>query len=153
MIDSTGHSRATDSLGELVIRIERRLMAPCCYTQTINLHMSEIAQRMRQEVERMVNQGRTEIEIISHYKGLYGEQILAVPDGSLGEVAFGTPITIASLATSSLVLFLHRLHRRKIAVANVSSHSPVSTSKAVQNTSPLEDKQELLKRIRGDTCW
>jgi cytochrome c-type biogenesis protein CcmH/NrfF len=48
--------------------IEERLLAPCCYTQSIAEHGSEIARQMRNEVTRMVAEGGTENEIVRHYK-------------------------------------------------------------------------------------
>ena len=54
-------------------------MAPCCYTQTIDVHMSEIAETMRREMTEMVRQGQTGADISSHYKAINGERILAVP--------------------------------------------------------------------------
>jgi len=44
-------------------KVEERLLAPCCYTQSIAVHGSEVADQMRAEVTEMVVQGRTENEI------------------------------------------------------------------------------------------
>ena len=45
-------------------RLEDRLMAPCCYPQTIREHQSEVAKQMREEVTEMVSEGKSEKEII-----------------------------------------------------------------------------------------
>jgi cytochrome c-type biogenesis protein CcmH/NrfF len=81
---------------ETIRNIEARLMAPCCYTQTIDVHESDIAQQMRSEVTEMVMEGKSEPEIITYYKTEYGESILAVPDGRTGTVAFAIPIIVSN---------------------------------------------------------
>ena len=40
-----------------VKRLEESLLAPCCYSQTIDKHMSAEAFQMRQEVTEMVGEG------------------------------------------------------------------------------------------------
>ena len=85
--------------------VEERPLAPCCYTQSIAEHGSEVAWEMRTEVTEMVGKGRTEGEIIEHYEGVYGERILIVPDGVTGNILFALPVAAAVLA--SLVLFLY----------------------------------------------
>src|ERR1700743_1304827 len=39
--------------------IEGRLMAPCCWTQTIDIHDSEIALSMRHEIRRRLRNGES----------------------------------------------------------------------------------------------
>jgi len=94
-----------------VQRIEERLLAPCCYTQSIAEHGSEIARQMRTEVVQMVAEGQTEEEVISHYKTLYGDRILIVPDGITGKILFGLPVVIAVLAAVVLAVFLRKMLR------------------------------------------
>jgi cytochrome c-type biogenesis protein CcmH len=84
-------------------KIEGRLMAPCCYTQTILEHESQVAEQMREEVTAMVVSGKSEQEIVTYYKTKYGETILVVPDGAAGSLTYGMPV--AALAISSGVLF------------------------------------------------
>jgi len=84
-------------------KVEKRLMAPCCYTQSIAEHGSDIAVQMRGEVAEMVAEGKSESEIVEHYRGIYGGRILIVPDGMTGRILFSLPVAIAILAC--LVLF------------------------------------------------
>jgi cytochrome c-type biogenesis protein CcmH len=87
-----------------VRKIDERLLAPCCYTQSIAVHRSEIARQMRAEVAEMVVEGRTEEEIVNHYKGIYGERILIVPEGITGRILFSLPFVTSVLA--SVILFV-----------------------------------------------
>ncbi len=83
-------------------RLEDELMAPCCYTQTIREHMSEVAEQMREEVTEFVLEGRPEREILRYYKTRYGEAILAVPDGLAGQVVFAVPVAAFGFAMATL---------------------------------------------------
>src|ERR1700757_1998771 len=62
-------------------KVEKRLLAPCRYTQSIGEHGSAIAVQMRGEVSEMVAEGKSESEIVEHYRRIYGDRILIVPDG------------------------------------------------------------------------
>ena len=89
---------------EEIRKIDKRLLAPCCYTQSISEHGSDIAVKMRSEVTEMVAEGKTEEEIVNHYRNIYGDRILIVPDGLTGEILFSLPVLTSGLA--SLVLFV-----------------------------------------------
>ena len=86
------------------------LIAPCCYTQSVDVHSSEIAETMRQEVATMVFNGRSEQEIFEHYKSIYGERILMIPDGSMGRDVLATPLTMFALGSGFLAFVLRRVH-------------------------------------------
>ncbi len=127
---------------QTVHRLEHMLMAPCCYTQTIDLHNSDIANTMRHEVVAMVAAGKRAEEIFSHYKAIYGEQILAVPDGLLGQAAYAVPASVAAMATSALGLVLWRFHQRKVAVLQTATGLPLTPA-----------AESLRASIRRDTEW
>jgi cytochrome c-type biogenesis protein CcmH len=116
-------------------RIEGRLLAPCCYTQSIAVHGSEVARQMRTEVAEMVAEGRTEEEIVNHYKSLYGDRVLIVPDGVTGKILFSLPVVTSVLA--SLVLFMcirKMLHSGKRRLPIAQDHTPSVINK------PLREK-------------
>jgi cytochrome c-type biogenesis protein CcmH len=92
-------------------KVEGRLLAPCCYTQSIAVHGSEIAEQMRAEVTEMVVQGRTENEIVNHYRSLYGDRVLIVPDGVTGRILFSFPVITAVLGCLVLLLCVRRMLR------------------------------------------
>lgn len=99
-------------------RLEDSLLAPCCYSQPIARHMSGEAEQMRHEVTEMVAAGRSESDILDHYKALYGERILIVPDGRVGKILFALPLVGFTVCSGILCLFL-----RKTLKAKVKSHS------------------------------
>jgi cytochrome c-type biogenesis protein CcmH/NrfF len=96
-----------------VKRVEESLLAPCCYSQSVAQHMSAEAEQMRHEVTEMVASGRSETEIIDHYKALYGERILIVPDGRTGKILFALPVLISIASSGVLLLFLRKMLRAR----------------------------------------
>jgi len=62
--------------------LEGRIMAPCCWTQTIDIHGSELANDLRREIRKRLKSGETSDVIEASLVGRYGPRILAVPPGS-----------------------------------------------------------------------
>ena len=62
--------------------IEGRLMAPCCWTQTIDIHNSEITLSMRHEIRRRLRNGESAEAIQDSFVQRYGPKILAVQENS-----------------------------------------------------------------------
>jgi cytochrome c-type biogenesis protein CcmH/NrfF len=98
-----------------VVKVEHSLVAPCCYTQSIADHMSDIAEQMRQEVTEMVASGESQQEILAHYKALYGSQVLIVPDGRAGQLAFLVPWLVFAMGTVTVTFVLRRMLRARTA--------------------------------------
>jgi cytochrome c-type biogenesis protein CcmH/NrfF len=94
-----------------VKRAENALLAPCCYTQSIALHESPVAAQMRQEVTEMAASGLSEQEIMEHYKAIYGERILIVPDGRTGQVLFAFPSAVFITCLAILAFFVRKMLR------------------------------------------
>jgi len=90
---------------------ENKLMAPCCYSQTIAQHMSAVAETMRNEVTDMAAAGETQQQILDHYKAIYGERILVVPDGLTGQFAFNTPVAVFVVSCIALLFILLKYRR------------------------------------------
>ena len=99
----------SDTQKSEIRQVEERLLAPCCYTQSIAVHGSEIAGQMRAEVTEMVVHGRTEKEIVNYYRNLYGDRVLVVPDGVTGEILFGLPVIIVVFGCLVLLLCLRKM--------------------------------------------
>jgi len=62
--------------------LEGRIMAPCCWTQTIDIHGSEIANDLRREIRQRLKAGESADTIQASLVNRYGTKILAVPPGS-----------------------------------------------------------------------
>lgn len=60
-------------------RLEGAVLAPCCYTQPVSIHESEIAIKMRLEIAKWVAAGKTDQEILDTYVQRYGANVLVDP--------------------------------------------------------------------------
>lgn len=79
-------------------RLEGRIMAPCCWNQTIDIHGSEPSYELRREIRRRLKAGETADAIEASFVQRYGTKILAVPDSSpLGGVATLLAITFGGV--------------------------------------------------------
>ena len=75
-------SAATGTVAEekaRVQRIESAVLAPCCYTEAVSRHQSEVAVKMRIEIAKWVAEGRTDQEILDTYVRQYGSKVLVDP--------------------------------------------------------------------------
>jgi cytochrome c-type biogenesis protein CcmH len=126
-----------------ISKVEKRLLAPCCYTQSIAQHGSDIAVQMRNEVEGMVADGKSEEEIVGHYRNIYGDRIVIVPDGLRGRILFGLPVVISVLACGVLYLCFRKMLRAGTLRRN---------SKIRQSPNGLSDAlREQIDREIGDS--
>lgn len=62
--------------------LEGRIMAPCCWQQTLDIHGSEIANELRLEIRQRLKAGETQDAIQADLVNRYGSRILAVPPGN-----------------------------------------------------------------------
>jgi cytochrome c-type biogenesis protein CcmH len=69
-------------------RLEGRIMAPCCWTQTIDIHGSEKALELKREIRQRLRAGESPDVIEASLVERYGKRILAVPtDSPLKKIA------------------------------------------------------------------
>jgi cytochrome c-type biogenesis protein CcmH/NrfF len=101
--------------------IERRILSPCCWRQTLEDHDSEVAQRLRAEIERRVAAGDSAAVIEDDLARRYGEAIRAMPRGWDPRVTIGG---IAALAAVLGALVVARFVRRRSAAAPLAGDYP-----------------------------
>lgn len=90
--------------------IEDNLIAPCCWSQTVSQHYSEVSEQIRKEVRAMVEAGKSRDEILDHYVAKYGERILAAPRArGFNVLAYVLPWAALVLGAWLLILLLKKL--------------------------------------------
>ena len=97
---------------EIYARVTSRVLAPCCWSQPVQIHQSEAAEKVRAEVIAYISQGDGEEEIFSRLAAEYGERILGEPRGVLGTIAFVTPFVMLLAGLSLVIYALFRLARK-----------------------------------------
>ncbi len=98
-------------------RIEKAVLAPCCYTEPVGQHQSEIAVRMRVEIAKWVEQGRTDEEILDTYAKRYGAKVLVDPNTIPQGWALVVPWAVAGLGTLGAAWMLWRWRAARLATA------------------------------------
>ena len=90
--------------------IEDNLIAPCCWTQPVSGHYSEVAEKIRKEVREMVAAGKSRDEILDHFVAEYGERILAAPRAKgFNRLVYILPWLALILGAWLLILLLKKL--------------------------------------------
>jgi cytochrome c-type biogenesis protein CcmH len=113
--------------------LEARLRAPCCWTQTLDVHGSEIATELRREIRARLSAGETREAILDDMVRRHGDRILAVPRGSaVGGVALGL-LGVVAAGGAGLGLLLVRWRRR-------SAGAPERAASAGQPRDALDDR-------------
>ena len=73
----------TASEQERIQRLEGMVLAPCCYSEPVAIHRSDVALQMKIEIAGWVRDGRSDDDIISEYKRRYGTRVLIEPEGAV----------------------------------------------------------------------
>ncbi|MGK3967721.1 cytochrome c-type biogenesis protein CcmH [Sorangium sp. So ce118] len=107
--------------------LEGRLLAPCCWDQTLDIHESEVTRELRREIRERLRRGEAVDAVEQDLVARYGDRIRATPSsGVLGKVALGMMLAIA--VTFLGVFALLRSWRRSAAEpapSNVAIAAPV----------------------------
>lgn len=87
---------------------EERLRAPCCWTQTLDVHDSELSRELHREIVTRLRAGESSTQIEKVLVARFGERIRAVPHESpLSSVAFSV-MAIIVLALAGLFVVARR---------------------------------------------
>lgn len=78
---------AADAPGAAARELGGRLIAPCCWTQTLDIHESPVADQLRAEITKRLGAGESAAAIEDDLAARYGEKIRAVPRGKDPRVA------------------------------------------------------------------
>jgi cytochrome c-type biogenesis protein CcmH len=106
---------AAPDLDEEARAIEAQLIAPCCFTQTVDVHESEAALEVRRDVRARLEAGQTKQQILDAYVAAYGTHILASPPARGFDLAlYLVPLFVMALTLFGLGVVLRRYEERAI---------------------------------------
>jgi cytochrome c-type biogenesis protein CcmH len=94
------------------IRLQERLLAPCCWSETLRYHQSPLAQELRAEIDRLVEVGQDDATILRALRERYGRRILVEPGGVSGELLRVVPMVFIAGAGLVVALTIRRWRRR-----------------------------------------
>jgi len=94
-------------------RLCQRLMAPCCWSQTLEFHASSEADQARTALADLLRAGKSDREILDTFIGRYGERILSEPEGTKWIVLTAVPILMLLFGSIFVSRFVLRHGRRQ----------------------------------------
>jgi cytochrome c-type biogenesis protein CcmH len=80
------------------LALEKQLMAPCCWQQTLDIHHSELADTLHVEIHDRLARGEPASAVRDSLVRRYGARILAVPDARWLEGAATAVILLLAAA-------------------------------------------------------
>lgn len=92
--------------------IEHRLLAPCCWTETLDRHQSPLATELRAEVEARVDRGEAAQAIEADLAGRYGPRILATRSDAQFQSLYVAVAVFAVVALGVVAVVARRWTRR-----------------------------------------
>lgn len=97
-----------DAVGAL----EERLLAPCCWRQSLRDHESPIATQLRAEIRQRVAAGDSPAQIEADFVRRYGEEIRALPRGKDPRWIIGVVVATGVVTSAALLVLVFRRRRR-----------------------------------------
>jgi len=114
--------------------LEAKLMAPCCWAQQVSLHQSPAADEIKQNVRRLLAEGKTSQQILDIYVAEYGDRILAEPPArGFSRLIYVAPWVFLVASVGLVVVVIRRLR---------ASPAPAKAERAV--APPSEDEAERI---------
>ena len=80
-----------ESAAEREKRLQEKLIAVCCWNESIAVHRSGTAAEMRAELHAMLADGKSDVEILNAFTAKYSKRVLAVPEGPESVVMYALP--------------------------------------------------------------
>ena len=114
------------------VTLERRLLAPCCWNQTLDMHESDLAGSLRREVRERLHAGEPASAIEDDMIARYGERIRAVDKGRDPGGAMPFLVGLGALSIGAALVVMVRRWRRSAASARSREDMREATSKGVQ---------------------
>ena len=93
--------------------LQKVLLAPCCWSEPVATHGSEVALEMRAEINRLVAEGKSDREILDYYKNRYGMRILIEPEGGRSFWMHLVPPIVILAGCGWVIFLIHRWIKRR----------------------------------------
>ena len=85
--------------------LEGKILAPCCWNQTVDIHGSEIANEIRREIRHRLRAGEPAAAIQASLVDRYGAKILAMPaDSPLAGIALTVLVAIGGVGVAGFFM-------------------------------------------------
>lgn len=89
-----------------------QLKSPCCWSESLLVHRSPEAVRLRAELSAMVREGQSDEQILRHFVSIYGSRILRDPPGKNQIYLHVLPLLAIVLGLVAVVWWIRHHHVR-----------------------------------------
>jgi cytochrome c-type biogenesis protein CcmH len=115
--------------------LEAKLMAPCCWAQQVSVHQSPASDEIKQNIRRLLAEGKTSEQILDFYVAEYGDRILAEPPArGFSRLIYVAPWVFLVASIGLVVVVIRRLR--------AVSPAPAKPGRAVP--APTEDEADRI---------
>lgn len=124
-------SSLTPTQEALAVDLEGKLIAPCCWVQTVAQHQSDAAEQVKAQIRMLVAQGKGEDEVLDTFVTQYGDKILASPRArGFNAIVYVLPLFLFLAAATAVLVLVVRWRRRP---------EPVTVSVTTAPGSPADE--------------
>lgn len=132
-----------NSLEQKAQGLDKRLIAPCCWTSTLDQHFSQESEEMKSELRQLLAQGQSEEQVLDHFEKKFGERILSQPKAAgFNLTVWYFPVLALSFG---LILLIRVLRKRKGPVEEITNTLTLATS--------TPEKDEKYKKMIDDELY
>lgn len=108
--------------------LEAKLMAPCCWAQQVSVHQSPAADEIKQNIRRLLAEGKTPQQVLDVYVAEYGDRILAEPPArGFSRLIYVAPWVFLVASVGLVVVVIRRLRAVSPAPAKTAQAAPGPT--------------------------
>jgi len=139
------------SITAAAVDLERRLIAPCCWRETLDVHTSPTATELRHEIRSRLQAGESSLAIEKSLVARYGPKLRATLPDNLGYWLFALVVAGGLLAVRWLRI--QDLQRKAKGARPTSSPLHAQTSPAAESSLPplsAPARQRLEERLDDD---
>lgn len=125
VLSMSGPVSATD-LEQQARELEAMLIAPCCFSQRVSVHLSPAADEVRQDIRMRLAAGETRDQILDAYVARYGNRILAEPPAEgMTRVLYVLPPLVLVLTAALVVVVIRRFTGSRADQPQAADSTPV----------------------------
>lgn len=118
---------AVEPIEERAQKLDKQLIAPCCWTATLDEHFSDVAVDMKGQIRQMLAEGKSEDQILQFFEKKYGERVLSEPKTSgFNLVVWVFPFVILIVGSTILWSVLNRRLKKKDEPTHAAIIVPIS---------------------------
>lgn len=147
-------SFAAEDIEQHAQKLDKLLIAPCCWTATLDEHFSEVSVEMKGQIRQMLSEGKSDDEILAFFESKYGERIRSEPTTSgFNRLAWIFPVLILSVGLGVLLTVL-RKKTKKNDDTRVTEIVPILTDgKTASTTPPTSADDEKYRKMIDDELY